>query len=255
MKTISREDEETTFRQGYTDTIAGCFTLKQAYNYGILMVTGTQWPHGHHFFFLPVSDKFPTVLRVTVPRIRLEQVMRIYGYDVKSYPAVETRIRRCTIVHSKKSEICNIKARCTNLSFLHVPRDNERRMALAHWENVYNDTEGQLFQKLADFRMQKERISNEQPRNPSLASDIIVCVPIPWEMYRLWATGQVSNRALDILWCEGIVTTIPVNVGELQRQSRIWCPDQFKLIEEEGDDYDVLSMLQEARAPVSSMPS
>jgi hypothetical protein len=105
---------------------------------------------------------------------------------------------------------------------------------LLHWNLTDVGTKAKVYHRLAKLESiyQKvetvhcEKFASQAP----ILDDRIVCITIPWKKYQQWTQGTSKDVALDALWEQGILATLPVLVSlrDGTLDPRVWCESKTK---------------------------
>ncbi|KAH7136385.1 hypothetical protein EDB81DRAFT_858463 [Dactylonectria macrodidyma] len=227
IASVAVRDFERTRRDGFPQVVAGSWGQTSPGGWEIIEIAEEERHNSQHF---EVADSKSVTIFIALPEKRLRQLIEMNGEDLESLPKTNSTIRRLSAILRLSNLIVSSNPNF-RASFCHTLdlRYHETRL-LIRWDMEYMSTKGAVHFRLGKLKelfenIEAKRQSDSKCPLPSLCG-IAVCVTIPWTNYSHWAQGYTTDDALDTLWEQGIVATLPVlvKVHNNTVEPHVWCP-------------------------------
>ncbi|CAG1982788.1 unnamed protein product [Fusarium graminearum] len=210
--------------------VAGCFYQTSPSQFPVLKVSADDWNEGFHFGFGNTSAEGVVSFHIGLPETQQDELPQAWK-DGSLLIEGNFTTRRFSVILSPV-------ARADKIAPLNLFRRSTLQVKkfklLLHWNLMDVGTKAKVYHRLAKLESiyQKvetvhcERFASQAP----ILDDRIVCITIPWKKYQQWTQGMSKDAALDALWEQGILATLPVLVSlrDGTLDPRVWCESKTK---------------------------
>ncbi|KAF5230617.1 hypothetical protein FAUST_9708 [Fusarium austroamericanum] len=210
--------------------VAGCFCQTSPSQFPVLKVSEDDWNEGFHFGFGNTSAEGVVSFHIGLPETRQDKLPQAWK-DSNLLIEGDFTTRRFSVILSPVAQADKITP--LNL-FRRSTLQVKKFKLLLHWDLMDVGTKAKVYHRLAKLESiyQKvetvhcEKFASQAP----ILDDRIVCITIPWKKYQQWTQGMSKDAALDALWEQGILATLPVLVSlrDGTLDPRVWCESKIK---------------------------
>ncbi|KAJ3542148.1 hypothetical protein NM208_g4249 [Fusarium decemcellulare] len=222
--------------------VAGSFEQTALTSSTVLKIDKEDWESSYHLGLGNSSVNGMVTLNIDLPASRLKELQPTCGDHLEVNLEADAITRQFSLILSPV-KLMNSQARSRGFpvgqaSTLHA-RSTE---LILHWDIQETRTKAQVYYRLSKLKELRQEIEGRRGRNATFPvpkfCNIAVCILMDWERYQKWIQGDEDDTALQALWEQGIIATLPllIRLKDGTFRPHVWCETRTRLGEVRGAD-------------------